>query len=130
VSVLKRLESVERAIGFHHPRTIVMSVPMLLVSKGDNSGENDAGITAEVQKDIDEILRDIGATDEDLIVQVASFMSNRKRMVRVSRHRCPRSPTDIRTPISLGDTAAVKGEGRRPKPTLAISYSAPRTRVQ
>ena len=60
----KRLELLERAIRFRHPRTIVFVVPTC-VGTGLVTPETEAALT--------EIKRQHAVTDDDLVVHIANF---------------------------------------------------------
>ena len=61
----KRLEQLERAIRFRHPRLIVLTVPTCLGT----------GVAADTEAALAEIKRQHAVTDDDLVVHIANYGS-------------------------------------------------------
>jgi hypothetical protein len=71
-SLIKRLDELLRRLRVGGSRTIVLKVPTMLTPI-EGSVENSSTVTPETEAAVDEILEEIGATDDDFIIQVARF---------------------------------------------------------
>lgn len=65
MSLLKRLEQLERAIRFKEPRIFVITVPTHIGANGSVTADTEVALTALKQK--------YAVTDEDLVVQIANY---------------------------------------------------------
>jgi hypothetical protein len=70
-AVWKRIEALEKAIRFRHPRMIVLTVPTD-ASTGKPSAEIDAAVAA--------IHQQLAVTDDDLVVHVANYTDDPEQL--------------------------------------------------
>jgi hypothetical protein len=68
----KRLEQVGRTFGSRNAKTIVIAVPTQLIPI-EGSVDSDAIVTEETRAAVDEILRVIGANEQDTLIEIARY---------------------------------------------------------
>ena len=68
----KRLEALEKAVRFRHPRIIVITVPTPIGASDDRTPETEAALT--------EIKRQHAVSGEDLVVQIANFTDDLEQL--------------------------------------------------
>jgi hypothetical protein len=70
--LLKRLDELMRQLRIRGERTIVVKVPTVL-SSVEGSVEFEATVTPEVEEQVGELLKSIGADNNDTEIRIASF---------------------------------------------------------
>jgi hypothetical protein len=70
--ILRRLQQLGRVIGHRRARLIVIKVPTLLTPV-DGSVESTSTVTPETRAAADELLQVVDVSDEDLVIEVASY---------------------------------------------------------
>jgi hypothetical protein len=76
-ALLKRLDQIVRMLNIHGARTIVIEVPTMLVPI-EGSIENDGVVAPEIRAMADELLNEAGVTDNDMVIEIASFYQQAK----------------------------------------------------
>lgn len=79
----KRLEQLGRTLGKRSERAIVVTVPTELIPI-EGSVESDASVTEETRAEVDEILRVIGVTDADFVIEVANYTSAQPELISIT----------------------------------------------
>ncbi len=71
----KRLEALEKAVRFRHPRIIVITVPTPIGASDDRTPETEAALA--------ELKRQHAVTDDDLLICVANYSDDPELLPRL-----------------------------------------------